>query len=196
MDTTRNNIGARLFALLTPARDTRTGGRPTLPAVIERIRQRWRLRLLVDGLLWTLTLSTLLILLSAWLLNAWHFAPPALWLLRLVGVFVLLALVLGFCVKPLRCKTDDVQVALYLEENESDLNSVVLSAVDARRSQRQDLSPQLVDQLVERALDARVFKQRCAGIAATLGQRERSFSLSYRARTRRYRSYPRRRSVD
>jgi hypothetical protein len=154
MDTTRNNIGARLFALLTPARDTRTGGRPTLPAVIERIRQRWRLRLLVDGLLWTLTLSTLLILLSAWLLNAWHFAPPALWLLRLVGVFVLLALVLGFCVKPLRCKTDDVQVALYLEENESDLNSVVLSAVDARRSQRQDLSPQLVDQLVERALDA------------------------------------------
>jgi len=154
MDTTRNNIGAGLFALLTPARQARAGGRPTLRAVIERIRQRWRLRLLADGLLWTLALATALILLSAWLLNAWHFAPSTLWLLRFVCVFVLLSLILHFCVKPLRCKTDDVQVALYLEEHEPGLNSVVLSAVDARRAQSQDLSPQLVERLVERALDA------------------------------------------
>jgi hypothetical protein len=154
MHTTRHKIGAGLFTLLTPPRHGKTGGRPELPAVIERIRQRWRLRRLADGLLWTLTLATLLILVSTWLLNAWHFVPSSLWLLRLVCIFALLALVLHFCVKPLRRKVDDVQVALYLEEHEPGLNSVVLSAVDAGRAHDQDLSPRLVGQLLERALDA------------------------------------------
>ncbi len=153
MDTTHHNIGARLFDLLTPVR-RQADGRPALSAIIERIRRRWRLRLLVNGLVWTLALATALILILAWLVNAWHFAPSAVWSLRFVGVFALLALVLQFCVKPLRRKVDDVQVALYLEEHEPDLKSLILSAVDARRTGLRDLSTQLVEQLVERALDA------------------------------------------
>jgi len=156
MDTTRHNIGLRLFALLRPAWQPRNGGRPTLPAVIERIRQRWRLRLLTDGLLCTIALATVLILAAAWLVNAWHFAPSAVWVLRFFYVLALVALVLQFCVKPLRRKVDEVQVALYLEEHEPGLNSVILSAVDARRAQNRDLSPQLVEHLVGRALDALV----------------------------------------
>jgi len=154
MDTTRYNIGARLFGLLIPTRHGRGGSGPTLSAVIERIRQRWRLRLFVDGLLWTLALATVTILASTWLLNLWHFSPSVLWVLRFICFFTLLALVLHFCVRPLRRNVDDVQVALYLEEHEPGLNSVILSAVDARRAGTSNVSPLLVDQLVERARDA------------------------------------------
>ena len=154
MDTTRNNIGSGWFDLLTPVRHSQATDRPLLSAVIERIRQRWRLRLLANGLLWTLALATAVLLVSAWLLNAWHFSPAAVWGLRFIAVFTLLALVLQFCVKPLRRKVDDVQVALYLEEHEPGLQSLVLSAVDARSAAEQNLSPQLVEQLTRRALDA------------------------------------------
>jgi len=154
METTGNNTGTRLFALLTPVWRNQADGRPALSAVIERIRQRWRLRLLANGLVWTLSLATAVILVSAWLLNAWHFDPSAVWLLRFVSVFALVALVLQFCVKPLRRKVADVRVALYLEEHEPGLQSLILSAVDARRTELENLSPRLVDQLVERALDA------------------------------------------
>jgi len=154
MDTTRDNIGTGPFALLTPARKLQAGSRPSLSAIIERIRKRWRLRLFVNGLLWTLALATALMLVSAWLLNAWHFSAPAIWLLRIVNLLALLALVLHFCVKPLRRQVDDVLVALYLEEHEPGLNSIMLSAVDARREDSRALSPQLVEQLVERAIDA------------------------------------------
>ncbi|MGB5329331.1 MAG: hypothetical protein WBO58_14005, partial [Gammaproteobacteria bacterium] len=121
METTGNNTGTRLFALLTPVWRNQADGRPALSAVIERIRQRWRLRLLANGLVWTLSLATAVILVSAWLLNAWHFDPSAVWLLRFVSVFALVALVLQFCVKPLRRKVADVRVALYLEEHEPGL---------------------------------------------------------------------------
>ena len=152
MDTTRHNIAIRLIAPLRPQK----GSRPTLSAVIERIRQRWRLRLLSEGLLWTISLSAVLILIASWLLNEWHFAPTAIWVLRFTCVFALLALALHFCIKPVRCRVDEVQVALYLEEHEPGLNSIILSAVEARSTQAGDLSPQLVDHLVERAHDALV----------------------------------------
>ena len=154
METTRNNIGSGAFALLSPVRQLQAGDRPDLSAVIERIRQRWRLCLLLDGLLWTLVIATGLMLVSAWLLNAWHFSPPALWLLRLVNLLALAALVLHFCARPLRRQVDDLQVALYLEEHAPDLNSILLSAVDARRAGNEGLSPQLVERLVERAIEA------------------------------------------
>jgi hypothetical protein len=154
MNTKRTNIGTGLFDLLTPVRHSQAADGLALSAVIERIRRRWRLRLLADGLVWVIVLATVLLVISAWLLNLWHFAPQAIWLLRLVVVFALLALMLQFFVKPLRREVDDSRVALYLEEREPGLNSLVLSAVDARRATNQSLSPQLVEQLTRRALDA------------------------------------------
>jgi hypothetical protein len=154
MATTRSNIGTGPFTRLIWPRPVDAGDRPDLAAVIGRIRERWRLRLLIDGLLWTIALATVLILVSAWLLHAWHFAPPALWLLRIVNLLALLALVLHFCVRPLRRQVDDARVALYLEEHEPGLNSVMLSAVDARTAPDRELSPALVERLVENALDA------------------------------------------
>jgi hypothetical protein len=151
MDTTSNNIGAG-FALLKSIPDA--SGRPALGAVIERIRRRWRLRLLLHGLLWTLVLGLGVFVSAAWLVNAMHFDPNALWVLRFVTLFSLLALVAWFCIRPLRRDADDLRVALYLEEHEPELKSILLGAVDARRGDDPERSTQLVEELEARALEA------------------------------------------
>ena len=93
MDTTSNHTGARWLALLRPFPDqSTTGDAPTLAVVIERIRRRWKLRLLLDGLLWTLLLSLVTVFASAWLVNAWHFEPSALWTLRVITLFSIVLL--------------------------------------------------------------------------------------------------------
>ena len=141
METTSNNIGAGGLDLPNPAPQTGAAGRPALAAVIDRIRRRWRLRLLLDGLLWTLLLALTVIVAAAWLVNAWHFAANALWALRFITLFSLLALISRFCLRPLRRQPDDVRVALYLEEHAPELKSVVLGAVDARRAEDAERSP-------------------------------------------------------
>ena len=151
METTPNNIGSGWLTLLKPAEG---GGKPELAAVIERIRQRWRLRLLLDGLFWALAFATALFLLAGWLLNQWHFAPTAVWALRALVFLALVTLVFYYCVRPLRRRVDDLRVALYLEEHEPGLKSVLLSAVDARQGGSSDLSPQLIERLESRALKA------------------------------------------
>lgn len=127
---------------------------PDLQQVIERLRLRWRLRLLLDGLFWALLLAVGLILVESWLLAEWHFAVPAVWLLRGLTVFAFVGLLMWFCLRPLRRRVSDAQVALYLEEHEPELNSILLSAADASRSRRDDESPQLVEALIQRALEA------------------------------------------
>ena len=154
METTSNNIGAGGLDLLKPVPHTGAAGRPALAAVIDRIRRRWRLRLLLDGLLWTLILALTVIVAAAWLVNAWHFDANALWALRFVTLFSLLALVSWFCIRPLRRLPDDVRVALYLEEHAPGLKSIVLGAVDARQADAAERSLQLVEQLEARALEA------------------------------------------
>ena len=154
MDTTRHQFGAGWLALLRPARDPGAADRPPLAAVIARIRGRWRLRLLLEGLFWTLLLSAAAFVAAAWLVNEWHFSPAAVWTLRGALLLTLLALAAWFCLRPLRRRVDDLQVALYLEEHEPGLRSIVLSAVDARRGEVADVSAQLVDQLEARALEA------------------------------------------
>ncbi|MDJ0779847.1 MAG: hypothetical protein QNJ85_18400 [Gammaproteobacteria bacterium] len=150
MDTTSNN-NAGWLALLKPA----TGrAQPDLDDVIARIRGRWRLRLLLDGSFWALVFASGAFLLAAWLVDWFHFAPPAVWLARAALLLTLLVLTLGFCLRPLRREADDVQVALYLEEHEPELASIVLSAVDAGRQQDAALSSQMIEQLRARALEA------------------------------------------
>ena len=153
MDTTSNNSGTGWFALLRPFPDPGSS-RPSLAGVIERIRRRWRMRLLLDGLLWTLLLSVLVVATAAWLVNAWHFEPGAVWALRLVTLGTLLALIYWFCLRPLQRQVDDIQVAQYLEEHSPELKSIMLSAVDAQQANDAERSRQLVEQLEARALEA------------------------------------------
>ena len=154
MDTTRNTNVSGWISLLTPPSQGGDAGRPDLSTLIERIRRRWRLRLLAQGLVWALALGTAVVLFAAWLVNEFHFSAGAVWSLRLFTVFSLLALIFHFCVRPLRRRVDDLRVALYLEEHEPGLKSIILSAVDARQAAGQNLSPQLVLELTRRALDA------------------------------------------
>ena len=140
--------------LLTPAWQRQGNARPGLSEVIDRLRQRWRLRLLLAGLFKTLVLMTALFVVSAWLLNQWHFASPAVWLLRFVMVLTLVGLLLQFCIKPLRRRVSDARVALYFQEHEPSLKSIILAAVDAEQSRLPNTSPQLVSRLVQQALDA------------------------------------------
>jgi len=132
----------------------RSGLAHDLSPVIDRLRQRWRLRLLLGGLFQTLAIMIALILISAWWLNHWHFTSNAVWFFRFVTILSLICLLLHFCIKPLRRQVSDARVALYLEEHEPSLRSAIVSAVDASQSSAQNTSPQLVTGLVEQALDA------------------------------------------
>ena len=155
MGTTRiSNSGIKLTDLLTPAWPRDGDVRPELTQVIDRLRQRWRLRLLLNGLCRTLVIMIALFVICAWLLNHWHFVSPAVWSLRFVLVFALVGLLLQYCLKPLRRRVSDARVALYLQEHEPSLKSILLSAIDARQSEAKDTSPQLVTRLVDQSLDA------------------------------------------
>jgi hypothetical protein len=148
-----NALGVKL-PLLAAAWQGNSSARPELPQVIDRLRQRWRLRLFLAGLAQTLAIMIGLILTSAWCLNHWHFASNAVWLFRSVTILSLICLLLHYCINPLRRQVSDARVALYLEEHEPSLRSIIVSAVDARQSPAQTTSPQLVTGLVQQALDA------------------------------------------
>ena len=152
-----NNPGVKL-PFLAAAGKGKSGARPgfshDLSQVIDRLRQRWRLRFLLDGLILTLAVMIALFLVSAWSLNYWHFASNAVWFFRSLTILSLICLLLHFCIKPLRRQVSDARVALYLEEHEPSLRSIIVSAVDANQSSAQNTSPQLVTGLVEQALDA------------------------------------------
>jgi hypothetical protein len=149
-----DSIEVKLSDKLATARHRPSGVRPALSQVIERLRRRWRLRLLLNGLFQTLAPMIALLVISAWCLHYWHYASNAIWLFRFVTIFALVGLILHFCLVPLRRQVSDARVALYLEENEPSLGSVVISAVDARQAVTREPSPQLVTRLVEQALDA------------------------------------------
>ena len=90
----------------------RSGLAHDLSPVIDRLRQRWRLRLLLGGLFQTLAIMIALILISAWSLNHWHFTSNAVWFFRFVTILSLICLLLHFCIKPLRRQVSDARVAL------------------------------------------------------------------------------------
>ncbi|MDH3859175.1 MAG: hypothetical protein OEV07_14380, partial [Gammaproteobacteria bacterium] len=149
-----SNITTKLGDLLTPAWQRDSNTRPGLSQVIERLRRRWRLRHLLNGLFTTLVVMIALIVISAWLLNQLHFAQPAVWLLRFTLIFTVVGLLFQFCVRPLRRDVSESRVALYLQEHEPSLKSIILSAVEAGQSATPDTSPQLASRLVEQAIDA------------------------------------------
>jgi hypothetical protein len=151
------DIGAKLtslFRLLVTPWRALDAVRPGLADIVDRVRQRWRARLLINGLCWILLSGLAVFAVSAWLINYWHFSAPAVWSLRIVMLVSAIALLFKFVVQPLRRRVSDTRVALYLEEHEPGLRAIMLSAIDARNSDARDLSPRLVERLVERALDA------------------------------------------
>ena len=126
----------------------------SIEAIVARLRRRWKLRLLLQGLAVSLALGGLLFIAAAWLLNLWHFSTTAVWSLRLLTLAVFVVLLLRYCIMPLRRRISDSRVALYLEEHEPSLRGLLSSAVDARRLPADSVSPQLAERLAEQAVDA------------------------------------------
>ena len=152
--TSINSTVVKLVHLLKPAWQARDAAQVDLAQVIERVRQRWRLRLLIDGLFLILISMLVLVLGFAWLINHWHFDSSLVALARFTIIISFIALLWRHCLKPLTRQVSDAQVALYLQEHEPSLKSIILSAVDARQSSPDDISPQLTKHLLERACDA------------------------------------------
>jgi hypothetical protein len=106
-----------------------SAARDRLHRVIRLVRTRYRLRVLLRGLLILLGGAFALLLLSAFLLEQFRFVPAAVIGVRIGFYVVLAALAFRFLVAPLARRPGDEQVALYIEEHEPSLGASIVSAV-------------------------------------------------------------------
>lgn len=126
--------------------------RAQLLDVVRQVRRRWRIKLALKGAVGFLLAGLAAILAIAYALEALKFTPAAIFWFRIVTALVLVAAGAWFFARPLSRQVTDEQVALYLEEHEPTLDSAILSAMEV--SQRPgEWSPQLIERLVERAIE-------------------------------------------
>src|SRR5919204_2412270 len=129
----------------TPPRD--------LLGIIRYVRARWRARLAVKGSVRLIAVNVGVFFALAYLMQWSRFTPASI----LFSGFVLAASVAGsfyfFLVKPLRRRVSDDQVALYLEEKEPSLQTMLISAVESSREGRHWESGALVQKLVAQAIE-------------------------------------------
>ena len=111
--------------------ETRNGShRQELVEVIRKVRSRWRTRLLMRGAIVVLLGALVALALAAFGLQTYKFSPSSVVAFR-IAVFAAFGLLLvWWFASPFRRRVSDMQVALYLEENEPSLQAAILSAVD------------------------------------------------------------------
>ncbi len=129
--------------------------RAELVEIIRQIRNRWRLKLALRGVVVVVAGSVLTLLLSASGLEALKFSPNAVIAFRIIVALVFIALAAMWLWRPLKRRVTDAQVALYLEEHDPALEASLLSAVEASEHTSGDdaPSPALVDRLVQQAVE-------------------------------------------
>src|ERR687895_580655 len=86
--------------------------------IIRRVRQRWRLKLALRGVVSVMATVVLLTLVAAYGLEWARFSGASMVAARIVIVLAILASVAYFLVRPMMRRVTDEQVALYLEEHE------------------------------------------------------------------------------
>jgi hypothetical protein len=143
------------------------GAKAGILPIIQEIRSRWRLRILLTGGAVVLAVGLATFVFFAWGLELLRFSPSAVILARLLCWGLLIGLTYHFLVRPFRRRVTDEQVALYLEEHEPSLQARVLGAVAAeqhaedvkRRIAAQgggisnDVSPSFLRRTVEQAVE-------------------------------------------
>src|SRR5262245_49899072 len=129
--------------------------RAELLAVIRSVRNRWRQRLAVRGIVLVVAGTLLALFLSASSLEALRFSPGAIIAFRLLAALVFAGLCWLFLFLPIRRQVSDSQVAMYLEENDPTLEAAILSAIEATSGSiiSKDHSPHLVDKLIRQAIE-------------------------------------------
>jgi hypothetical protein len=137
----------------------RVDRRHELVEVIHRVRNRWRLKRLLRGVVIVLAGTLLALMSSAAGLEALKFSPGSILAFRALALIIFGSLVYFGLFRPMRRRVSDSQVALYLEERDRSLETAILSAVESA-SQAAEAgdsdkgpSPRLVERLVEQAID-------------------------------------------
>src|ERR1043165_9725148 len=129
--------------------------RAELLEVIRSVRNRWRQKLAVRGVVLVVAGTLVALFLSASSLEALRFSPGAIISFRIIAIAIFAGLVWQFLVRPLQRKERDTQVAMYPEEKDPTLEAAILSAIEATSGSTisQDHSPHLVDKLVTQAIE-------------------------------------------
>jgi hypothetical protein len=126
--------------------------------VIRGVRNRWRRRLALRGIVVVVGGTLLALLLSASGLESLRFSPAAIISFRIIAALVFIGLLYSAFIRPMRRRVSDTQVAMYLEESNPQLEAAIISAIEATRHAgdadgRTSASPRLVERLVEQAVD-------------------------------------------
>ena len=133
------------------------GGRDELFDVIRRVRNRWRMRVVLRGTAVVAAAGLAAFLLSSYGLEFFKFSAGAVIAFRVLTWLTLGGLMCWFLVRPLARAVPDKRVALYLEEHDPSLQAAVLSALEetkrGERTDSPDYSPALVDRLVQDAVE-------------------------------------------
>ena len=126
-----------------------------LRRVIHAVRRRWRLKIALRGAAAVVGVGLVALAASAYALDHFRYEPWAVTSFRLFAYVTLLALAARFLVVPLWGRVSEERVALYVEEHEPSLQAAVLSAVEVgpRVAERPDISPALVERLIENAIE-------------------------------------------
>ena len=134
-----------------------SGGPEDLAGVIRRVRNRWRVRIALRGLVIVLGAGLAAFLVSSYGLEFFRFSSGSVVAFRALTWLTLAGLAFWCLVRPLARRVPDERVALYLEEHEPSLDASVLSALEeTKRGARPgspDHSPALVERLVRTAVE-------------------------------------------
>src|SRR5687768_9833012 len=133
-----------------------TTSQAQLLGIIRQVRNRWRLKVALQGAAIVLGAGFLVFLLTAFAVDQFRYSESSVLAFRIVSYVALLALTVRFLVLPLLPRVPDDRVALYLEEHEPSLDAAVLSAVEfagqGHAQARAAMSPALAKRLVENAV--------------------------------------------
>lgn len=127
-----------------------------LQGIIRRVRNRWRLKVLLRGTALLLAAGLLTLGLAAWGAELFRMRPWIVGALSLLTYACIGTYLYRFVVRPLLRRADDRQVALYIEKHAPALRASLVSAVEfgapEGRGSLGDVSPRFVDKVVEQAL--------------------------------------------
>ena len=125
-----------------------------LTRIISDVRKRWRLKLVLRGVVRSILIAIALFFAAAYGLEWARFSPASILAARVLLAVAVVGTFYYFLIRPLRRQVTDEQVALYLEECEPSLQATLVSAVESSRVERDSTSRALVRKLVEQAIDA------------------------------------------